>query len=373
MLKPTVTVLIDTFNHERFIDEAIVSVLEQDFPRAEMEILVVDDGSTDRTPEIVRKFDPHVRLLRKTNGGQASAFNAGIPEARGEIVAFLDGDDWWAKEKMNVVVDYLEGRPHIGVVGHGIYEFDSDTSRTAATIPQHAREISFDTVSNGRFFRQMMCFFGTSRVSIRRNILSRVLPVPEQLVVEADEFVSTMSVAYSAAGLIQRPLTFYRLHADNLFQVRKKDETKQRRIQKVLAALAEELRIRLHSAGTTQEIIDAIVEPLDVGSMRLRLMLDGGTHWETFQAERSDFRIAYKEGSPAYWLFKGFVLGCTLALSPKNFYRLRDWYGSSNWRRIRSMLGEPVPNAEIRTDSTPIEPSSPTKRASGTSKAPEVR
>jgi len=102
-------------------------------------------------------------------------------------------------------------------------------------------------------------------------------------------------------------------------------------------------------------------------------MLDGGTHWETFQAERADFRIAYKKGSPAYWLFKGFVLGCTLALSPKNFYRLRDWYGSSNWRRIRSMLGEPVPNAEIRTDSTPIEPSSPTKRASRTSKAPEVR
>src|ERR1700751_5825942 len=114
---PAATILIDTYNHERFIEDAIVSALEQDFPRAETEILVVDDGSTDRTPEIVRKFDPHVRLLRKTNGGQASAFNSGIPEARGEIVSFLDGDDWWAKEKINVVVDYLEGRPHIGVVG----------------------------------------------------------------------------------------------------------------------------------------------------------------------------------------------------------------------------------------------------------------
>jgi glycosyltransferase involved in cell wall biosynthesis len=94
MGKPLVTVLIDTYNHERFIEEAIVSVLAQDFPASDTEILVVDDGSTDRTPDIVRKFEPRVRLLRKENGGQASAFNAGIPEATGEIVAFLDGDDW---------------------------------------------------------------------------------------------------------------------------------------------------------------------------------------------------------------------------------------------------------------------------------------
>src|SRR6202030_2884888 len=145
---PAVTILIDTYNHERFIDEAIVSVLEQDFPRAETEILVVDDGSTDRTPEIVRKFQPDVRLIQKTNGGQASAFNAGIPEAQGKFVAFLDGDDWWAKKKLSVVMDYLAARPHIGVVGHGIYEVDSDTGNAQATIQQRVREIKFDTVED---------------------------------------------------------------------------------------------------------------------------------------------------------------------------------------------------------------------------------
>ena len=67
MMKRTVTVLVDTYNHERFIEEAIVSVLEQDFSPAEMEIIVVDDGSTDRTPEIVHKFAPRVRLLHRTN------------------------------------------------------------------------------------------------------------------------------------------------------------------------------------------------------------------------------------------------------------------------------------------------------------------
>src|SRR5579863_566501 len=104
MAKPLVTVLVDTCNHERFIEEAIVSVLEQDFPRKEMEILVVDDGSTDRTPEIIGKFATRVHHLRKSNGGQASAFNAGIAEARGEIIAFLDGDDWWERNKLERVL-----------------------------------------------------------------------------------------------------------------------------------------------------------------------------------------------------------------------------------------------------------------------------
>src|ERR1700684_1962393 len=99
-MHPLVSVLIDTYNHERFIEQAILSVLDQDFPAPDMEILVVDDGSTDGTPEIIRKFAPRVRYQRKSNGGQASAFNAGIPETKGDIVAMLDGDDWWARGKL---------------------------------------------------------------------------------------------------------------------------------------------------------------------------------------------------------------------------------------------------------------------------------
>src|SRR5580692_8444759 len=126
MAKPLVSVLIDTYNHERFIEKAIVSVLEQDFPAAQREILVVDDGSTDLTPEIVRKFEPHVRVMRKENGGQASAFNAGIPECKGEIVAFLDGDDWWAHNKLTSVVQAMATSSSVGLVGHGVTEVFGD-------------------------------------------------------------------------------------------------------------------------------------------------------------------------------------------------------------------------------------------------------
>jgi len=90
MPRPIVSVLIDTYNHERFIEEAVNSVLAQDFPASEREIVVVDDGSTDRTPDILRTFVSEIRVLTKANGGQASAFNCGIPECRGELIAFLE-------------------------------------------------------------------------------------------------------------------------------------------------------------------------------------------------------------------------------------------------------------------------------------------
>src|ERR1700746_342123 len=122
MAKPFFSVLIDTYNHERFIEQAILSVLAQDVAEGEREIIGVDDGSTDRTAEIVRRFEPRVRLIRKTNGGQASAFNAGIPACSGVGIACLDGDDWWAPEKLRTVAEVFATDDAIGVIGHGIVE-----------------------------------------------------------------------------------------------------------------------------------------------------------------------------------------------------------------------------------------------------------
>src|SRR5271169_490213 len=153
MAKPFVSVLIDTYNHERFIEQAIVSVLEQDFPVSEREIIVVDDGSTDRTPEIVKKFEPRVRLLRKENGGQASAFNAGIPECKGEIVAFLDGDDWWAPQKLMRVAQVMAADSSVGIVGHGIVNVER-SGRERTEILREGFRFRADTMDGARLFRR---------------------------------------------------------------------------------------------------------------------------------------------------------------------------------------------------------------------------
>jgi glycosyltransferase involved in cell wall biosynthesis len=215
MAKPFVSVLIDTYNHERFIEKAIVSVLEQDFPAAEREIIVVDDGSSDGTPEIVRKFEPRVRLLRKENGGQASAFNAGIPECRGEVVAFLDGDDWWARKKLSRVIPVFAEDPKIGVVGHGTITVLPD-GKEFTEVLREGHRFSLRSAEEARMFRRRKNFLGT-RSTIRSSILRKLLPVPETIRIEADEFVFTMAAALGEVQILDEALFFYRLHVDNFY------------------------------------------------------------------------------------------------------------------------------------------------------------
>jgi glycosyltransferase involved in cell wall biosynthesis len=225
MARPYVTALIDTFNHETMIGEAIASVLAQDYPASEMEILVVDDGSTDHTPEIVRQFAPRVRLIRKVNGGQASAFNAGIAEARGEIVAFLDGDDWWSRNKVQRVAQVFAERPAVGFVGHSITEVLQDGSHR---VDELREEIHFQANSpeGARLFRTRKNFLGTSRMTIRAELLKRIGPVPEALVIQADEYLFTIAAVLSEAVVLSEPLTFYRHHGANFFIISAHDPAK---------------------------------------------------------------------------------------------------------------------------------------------------
>ena len=323
-MKPAVSILIDTYNHERFIEEAVLSVLEQDFPSAEMEILVIDDGSTDQTPEIVRKFAPRVRYLRKLNGGQASAFNTGIPEAKGEIVAFLDGDDWWAKNKLQRIMTAFEKNLNAGTVGHGIVEADSVANSSVALAPGLTGYFDLASNEGAQIFRNFMAFLGTSRVSIRKRVLDKILPVPEALVVEADEFMSTMAVAHDGAILLPEPLTYYRLHEDNLFQFRVGDPIRMRRKLEVLACLASNLPVQLARIGIAASAISIVVEPIRTSVSRIRLMLDGGMPWETYRVERDSFEMSYKSVSLGYRIYKELSLLLALFLPPRLLLQISD-------------------------------------------------
>lgn len=113
-MDPLVSVIIPVFNGERYLREAVQSVLDQKY--SPVEIIVVDDGSTDGTATVARCFSETVRYLHQTNQGPAAARNRGIEHAQGDLLAFADADDLWPPAKLDLQLPYLIRDPKIDIV-----------------------------------------------------------------------------------------------------------------------------------------------------------------------------------------------------------------------------------------------------------------
>jgi glycosyltransferase involved in cell wall biosynthesis len=333
-----VTVLVNTYNHERFIEQALHSVAQQDYPAGKIETIVVDDGSTDATPKIVERHVPSVRLIRKANGGQVSTLNVGARWCTGDVVAFLDGDDWWAKDKITKVLEAFQRYPDVAAVGHGFYQTDENGSVKETKSLKSEVRLNFRTPDAARFATRLRTFGGTSKLAVRRTVFERSVPVPPELPF-FDNFIFFLAIAASGAVLLSDPLCYYRLHSANLYASDQHDDARLRRKYTLEHELAEKLPLRLAEFGTSTEVTAAVVETDRLNSERLRLMLDGGWPWETFRVEQAHFRRAYQDPDLGYRLFKYFVLLTTLALPPKTFYWGRQWYAKHDLKRLRELIG----------------------------------
>src|SRR5713101_1562277 len=183
MSTPRITALIDTYNQGRFVEEAIESVLAQDFPAGEMKILVVDDGSTDDMRERAEKYGERIRYIWKPNGGQASALNLGFKEARGEIVALLDGDDVWLPNKLRRVEEQFSRHPDAVIVYHPCIVWDAAQDRTipdSGFCPVTGR-MPLDRGSLLRYGD-----YATSCMALRRRAAAPLFPIPVDLQIYAD-------------------------------------------------------------------------------------------------------------------------------------------------------------------------------------------
>ena len=214
MNAPLVTVLIDTYNYGQFIEEAVESVLAQEFPREQLEILVVDDGSTDDTAERLEKYGDAIRYIRKLNGGQASAFNVGFAKARGDIVATLDADDLWLPQKLRRVCEVFENNPDAGMVYHRTYLW-----RGADQIAHDNYFVGVSgLVPESRVSLLRYPMVGTSCLAFRRSALSKLLPVPEGLRSQADAYLTALIIFVAPVAALPEFLAKYRIHGANLFQ-----------------------------------------------------------------------------------------------------------------------------------------------------------
>jgi len=127
MGQPQVSVVIPVWNGERYLKEAIESILNQDFP--DFELIIIDDGSTDDSGRIAVTFahDKRVIVLTQENAGVVVARNNGLQIAKGEFVAFLDADDIAKRDRFSKQVAYLQANPEVAVVGsHITYFSDKD-------------------------------------------------------------------------------------------------------------------------------------------------------------------------------------------------------------------------------------------------------
>ncbi|MGC1415979.1 MAG: glycosyltransferase [Candidatus Acidiferrum sp.] len=214
MTAPLVTVLIDTYNYGQFVEEAIDSALAQEFPGEQREILVVDDGSTDDTAERLKKYGDSIRYIRKTNGGQASAFNLGFAEARGEIIATLDADDVWLPDKLQRVCETFEKNPEAGMVYHRMHWWRVGEQLTG---DRYFVEVS-GSVPENRVSLLRYPMIATSCLAFRRSALKLLLPVPESLRSQADAFLTALIIFVAPVAALPELLAKYRLHGANLFQ-----------------------------------------------------------------------------------------------------------------------------------------------------------
>jgi glycosyltransferase involved in cell wall biosynthesis len=207
---PLVSVIIPTYNRAYIVGYAIASATTQTYKN--VEVIVVDDGSTDKTAEVVAQFGNKVKYLYKANGGVSSARNVGINSCGGELIAFLDSDDEWLPDKLDKQVNYLSDNPDFGMVLCDCCLIDSNRQNMGRV----TRRI--DLPKDGYILNDVLLkpYLIPSSVLIRKEALNDVGYFDEALRTAEDmDLFLRISRKYKI-GLINEPLFNYTRGNDGL-------------------------------------------------------------------------------------------------------------------------------------------------------------
>lgn len=202
---PEISVIIPAFNSADYIGEAIRSVLAQTYTN--FELIVVDDGSTDATPEIVREFGHEVTYVRQENGGAASARNHGIRIAKGEFIAFLDADDTWEPDKLEKQINLFKDDPGLGMVFTENKLFDEE-GEYCDSLDKKNRLMSGDLAQS--IF--MSSGVATPTVMVRSEVFRKLGTFEESLSQSEDDNMWIRITSNYKGMLIDEPLVRIREH-----------------------------------------------------------------------------------------------------------------------------------------------------------------
>jgi glycosyltransferase involved in cell wall biosynthesis len=222
-----VSVIIPTYNRVGCLREAVDSVLSQGFRG--FELIVVDDGSTDETPQLLREYGDSIRVLRQENRGVSAARNAGIAAGRGELIAFLDSDDIWLPGKLACQVDFFRQNPELLICQ--TEELWVKNGRRVNPGQRHRKR-------GGMIFEPSLalCLVSPSAVMLRRELFDRVGFFAEHLPACEDYDLWLRVSCRFPVGLIETPLIVKRGgHADQLSRAWGLDRYRIESIAKLMA------------------------------------------------------------------------------------------------------------------------------------------
>jgi glycosyltransferase involved in cell wall biosynthesis len=205
-VKLLVTILINNYNYGRFLRQAIDSALNQTYKN--VEVIVVDDGSTDNSREIISTYGNKIVPVLKENGGQASAFNAGLAASRGEIICMLDADDFFHPDKVERVIPY--SKP-----GSMLYHRLRIQPGSEITPRMIAPKIDYRVYAQRYGFVPYMAS-PTSGLVLSRDLALRLIPLPtEHVRLSADDFIIRGAALMGEVLGIPDVLGTYRVHGEN--------------------------------------------------------------------------------------------------------------------------------------------------------------
>ncbi|HEY9675729.1 MAG TPA: glycosyltransferase [Waterburya sp.] len=236
---PLVSIVINNYNYERFLPQAIDSALNQTYSNTE--VIVVDDGSTDNSHKIIASYGDKIIPVLKENGGQASAFNAGFAASRGDIICFLDSDDIFLPEKAAEVVEVFGDRDDLEWCFHPLKFVDVNLAdikgeSSVANKNGHVssvREYDLRELIKNAKFDPNFPYPSTSGLCLKRSLLQQILPMPDKAgsTLLNDAYLIFTSKGLSKGVALSKELGLYRIHGHNANAIGKETKGKSKDYQ----------------------------------------------------------------------------------------------------------------------------------------------
>ena len=254
---PKVSVVTPAYNAENTIAESIQSVINQTF--SDFDMIIIDDGSTDRTAEIIKSIeDSRIRYIYQDNAERAAARNLGIQNAKGRYIAFLDADDFWVEDKLEKQITLFRKNPELGLVYSDLYLFD-DQSKEIITKYSNIRKLYKGRVA----LREMLTenFIQSPTPIVRREVFEQVGNFDVCLVPREDIEMWVRIVARYPIDYVNKPLAMYRIH---------KNSTTWKNKPELLFDRTIKMLDKIHNLNYVNEIIS----PMEMQKYRARVFYD---------------------------------------------------------------------------------------------------